>query len=222
MFAHRGYHAARVDDVVRAARTSHGTFYLYFANKEDLLRALAVDCAHRLTDLAADVGPIGPDRDGRDELHRFLSRFLDTYRHYGPVIRAWMEDQVGDRHVDRLGVRAFTAIGDRLALRMREGGQLAAAGSAPRSGPSWPCSSASATAFPRAASRPTTPPSTRSPPSCTAASSAPRRRPSRPRRADPADRRRPAGTHPLLVRYGYLQSSDVPDPFPTCPIGSFT
>ena len=52
MFARRGYHAARVDDVVRAARTSHGTFYLYFANKEDLLRALAVDCAHRLTDLA--------------------------------------------------------------------------------------------------------------------------------------------------------------------------
>ena len=27
-----------VDDIVRAARTSHGTFYLYFANKEDLLR----------------------------------------------------------------------------------------------------------------------------------------------------------------------------------------
>ena len=128
VFANRGYHAARVDDVVRAARTSHGTFYLYFANKEDLLRALAVDCAHRLTDLASDVGPIGPDLDGRHELRRFLGRFLDIYRHYGPVIRAWMEDQVGDRHVDRLGVRAFTAIGDRLALRMREGGTTAPAG----------------------------------------------------------------------------------------------
>jgi AcrR family transcriptional regulator len=120
VFARRGYHAARVDDIVRTARTSHGTFYLYFSNKEDLLRALAVDCAHRLTDLAADVGPIGADPAGRAELRRFLSRFLDTYRHYGPVIRAWMEDQVGDRQVDRLGVRAFTAIGDRLALRMRE------------------------------------------------------------------------------------------------------
>jgi AcrR family transcriptional regulator len=119
-FARRGYHAARVDDIVRAARTSHGTFYVYFANKEDLLRALAVECAGRLTDLAADVGPIGADSAGRAELRRFLRRFLDTYRRYGPVIRAWMEDQVGDRHVDRLGVRAFTAIGDRLALRMRE------------------------------------------------------------------------------------------------------
>ena len=132
VFARRGYHAARVDDIVRAARTSHGTFYLYFSNKEDLLRALAIDCAHRLIDLAADVGPIGADTTGRAELRRFLSRFLDTYRRYGPVIRAWMEDQVGDRQVDRLGVRAFTAIGDRLALRMREAsapaGEAAAVG----------------------------------------------------------------------------------------------
>jgi len=130
VFARRGYHAARVDDIVRAARTSHGTFYLYFSNKEDLLRALAVDCAHQLTDLAAAVGPIGADAAGRRELRSFLDRFLDTYRRYGPVIRAWMEDQVGDRHVDRLGVRAFTAIGDRLALRMRESSATPPAGEA--------------------------------------------------------------------------------------------
>jgi AcrR family transcriptional regulator len=119
VFARRGYHAARVDDIVRAARTSHGTFYLYFANKEDLLRALAVDCAHDLTDLAESIGPIGPDAAGRAQLRSFLERFINTYRRYGPVIRAWMEDQVGDRDVDRLGVKAFTAIGGRLAERMR-------------------------------------------------------------------------------------------------------
>jgi len=122
VFAERGYHAARVDDIVRAARTSHGTFYLYFANKEDLLRALAVDCAKELTDLADTVGPIGPDDAGRTELRLFLERFLATYRRYGPVIRAWMEDQVGDRDVDRLGVKAFTAIADVLGRRMREAG----------------------------------------------------------------------------------------------------
>jgi len=122
VFAQRGFHAARVDDIVRVARTSHGTFYLYFSNKEDLLRALAVDCAHEITDLAAGIGPVGPDEAGREELRRFLGEFLATYRRYGPVIRAWMEDQVGDRDVDRLGVRAFTAIGERLGMRMRESG----------------------------------------------------------------------------------------------------
>ena len=120
VFAERGYHAARVDDIVRAARTSHGTFYLYFANKEDLLRALAVDCAEAMAKLADDIGPITPDEQGFGELRSFLARFVSTYRRYGPVIRAWMEDQVADREVDRLGVKAFTAIGARLGQRMRE------------------------------------------------------------------------------------------------------
>ena len=56
VFAERGYPPARVDDIVRAARTSHGTFYLYFANKEDLLRALAVECADSLFELADSLG----------------------------------------------------------------------------------------------------------------------------------------------------------------------
>jgi hypothetical protein len=72
--------------------------------------------------MAGTIGPIGPDAAGRDELRSFVERFLGTYRRYGPVIRAWMEDQVGDRDIDRLGVKAFTAIGDRLGQRMREAG----------------------------------------------------------------------------------------------------
>ena len=120
VFAERGYHAARVDDIVRAARTSHGTFYLYFANKEDLLRALAIDCADDLAKLADRIGPITPDEEGFGELRAFLAEFVATYRRYGPVIRAWMEDQVADPEIDRLGVKAFTAIGARLGQRMRE------------------------------------------------------------------------------------------------------
>ena len=52
VLSERGYHAARVDDVVRLAKVSHGTFYLYFSNKEDLFRALAVQCADDMTALA--------------------------------------------------------------------------------------------------------------------------------------------------------------------------
>ena len=40
VFDERGYHAARVDDIVRVAETSHGTFYLYFSSKENLFQAL--------------------------------------------------------------------------------------------------------------------------------------------------------------------------------------
>lgn len=122
VFAERGYHAARVDDIVRAARTSHGTFYLYFANKEDLLRALATECAREIDALALEIGPVGPDATGYRGLRAFLDEFFTTYRRYGPVLRAWMEGHVEDRDVTMLGVRAFTGIAEALGQRMREAG----------------------------------------------------------------------------------------------------
>ena len=72
VFAERGFHASRVDDIVRAARTSHGTFYLYFANKEDLLRTLAVECAGEWEAMAGQLGAVTPDAAGRAELRAFL------------------------------------------------------------------------------------------------------------------------------------------------------
>ncbi len=122
VFAERGFHAARVDDIVRTARASHGTFYLYFSSKEDLLRALAVECSEQMEALATTLGAVGPDDDGWRELRRFLDDFLSTYARYGPVIRAWMEDHVDDRQVNRLGVGAFTAIATTLGQRMRAAG----------------------------------------------------------------------------------------------------
>ena len=64
VFAARGYHAARVDDVVKLAHTSHGTFYLYFANKEDLFRALMAEVAGQMQTLAEDLGPLTPGPAG--------------------------------------------------------------------------------------------------------------------------------------------------------------
>jgi AcrR family transcriptional regulator len=122
VFAEKGFHAARVDDIVRAARASHGTFYLYFSSKEDLLRALAVQCSEQMEALAMRLGDVGPDEAGWLELRRFLDDFLTTYARYGPVIRAWMEDSVDDRQVNRIGVGAFTLIATTLGQRMHAAG----------------------------------------------------------------------------------------------------
>src|SRR5436305_3609245 len=122
VFGERGFHAARVDDIVRVARTWHGTFYLYFANKEELLRALAVECAQAIDALSDSLGPVTTDDAGRAELRRFLDAFFTTYRSYGPVIRAWMEGHVDDRKVAGLGVHAFTDIATAFQRRMREAG----------------------------------------------------------------------------------------------------
>ena len=122
VFAERGYQATRVDDIVRAARASHGTFYLYFANKEDLLRSLAVECAREIDALTGELATVTPDDTGADALRRFLAAFFATYRRYGPVIRALMEGDVDDREASEVGVRAFTNIATTLGRRMREAG----------------------------------------------------------------------------------------------------
>jgi len=91
VFGTRGYHATRVDDIVKAAKTSHGTFYLYFSNKEDLLASLITHCAEEMEALFETLGEVTPDEAGRAELREWLGRFASLYEHYGPVIRAWAE-----------------------------------------------------------------------------------------------------------------------------------
>jgi AcrR family transcriptional regulator len=122
VFEKRGYHAARVDDIVKVARTSHGTFYLYFANKEDLFRALLADVAEEVTALAATLGPVGPDESGYRELRGWLARFSDLYVHYGPVIRAWTEAEVEGDDVGRMGEELLTGVATALIARIDDAG----------------------------------------------------------------------------------------------------
>ncbi|HEY7136309.1 MAG TPA: TetR/AcrR family transcriptional regulator [Acidimicrobiia bacterium] len=122
VFAQRGYYAARVDDIVKLANTSHGTFYLYFSNKEDLFRALALDVAEQMMRLAEDLPEIAPDASGYRDLRAWLERFSDLYDHYGPVIRAWTEAEIGGSEFGRLGndvLGEFTRV---LAERIRVAG----------------------------------------------------------------------------------------------------
>jgi AcrR family transcriptional regulator len=109
VFEKRGYHAARVDDIVKVAKTSHGTFYLYFANKEDLFRTLTDDVAEEMTVLSESLGPITATDEGYGELRLWLSRFADIYEHYGPVIRAWTEAESDGTEFGRIGTRVLNA-----------------------------------------------------------------------------------------------------------------
>jgi AcrR family transcriptional regulator len=83
----RGYDDLRVDDVVAEAGVSHGTFYRYFDNKDDLVRVLAeaasadtVALLDRL-DLAAPAG----------DLRAWLRDWLAAYGATGGVISTWRE-----------------------------------------------------------------------------------------------------------------------------------
>ena len=120
VFGTRGYHPARVDDIVKVAKTSHGTFYLYFANKEELFRALALDVADEMDRLAASLGPVTPTPEGFAELRGWVERFADMHAHYGPIIRAWTEAE-GDRsEFGRLGTDVLARFAAAIAERIRD------------------------------------------------------------------------------------------------------
>ena len=119
VFARRGYHAARVDDVVKVARTSHGTFYLYFSNKEDLFRALAEEVAQEMQELAESLQPLGAGADDLAELREWIERFAALYERYGPVIRAWTDAEIGSDDFGRLGNDVLTGFARALTDRIR-------------------------------------------------------------------------------------------------------
>lgn len=76
LFVSRGYAATRLEDVARSAGVSKGTLYLYFANKEELFKAVVRD---------AIVQPIGEaetdfaavDGHSADLLRTLLMRWWD-------------------------------------------------------------------------------------------------------------------------------------------------
>jgi AcrR family transcriptional regulator len=135
--AENGYHATRVDDIVRLAGVSHGTFYLYFTNKEDLFRTLAERCADEADALAESLGVVEGGAAGVATLRAWLAEFLAFYRRYGVVIRAWAENQVTDQALARLGAASFERITATLRASMAgrpEGRSEGGADAAPQGG----------------------------------------------------------------------------------------
>jgi AcrR family transcriptional regulator len=119
VLAERGYHAARVDDIVARANVSHGTFYLYFANKDALVLALARQCATELGSVVSQLGTVAPGPTGRREVRLWLNDFVALYRNYGVVIRSWVE-QGDNRELTNLGVESLAEVSEVLIDRVRE------------------------------------------------------------------------------------------------------
>lgn len=124
VFEKQGFHAARVDDIVKAAKTSHGTFYLYFANKEDLFKALALDAMAAMESLGTQLGPISPDEAGRDALRAWVGNFVDIYAAHGSVIRAWTDREFAARDLGRRARDSLLELSGALSQRIDEARDL--------------------------------------------------------------------------------------------------
>lgn len=79
VFGERGYTNATISDIASDAGVAHGTVYLYFRNKAEILQSLHVSFTEWLI---ADIsGPSGPDGDTigfAGELYRMFRGALDV------------------------------------------------------------------------------------------------------------------------------------------------
>lgn len=98
VFATRGYHQTRVDDVVAAAGVSHGAFYRYFDNKEHLARVLTARAVTAVSvvfsEIPADV--VHDGEPGRAALRRWLRRYNATQTTEAVMAGVWVEASLQD------------------------------------------------------------------------------------------------------------------------------
>ena len=119
-FDKRGYHATRVNDVVEIAKTSHGTFYLYFSNKEDLLRALVTEAATEAQHLY-DALNASPEQGGHpqwEDVHGWIRAYSELWIRNAPLFRAWTDLATIDPDLVDVIRQTFTVMASALAQQI--------------------------------------------------------------------------------------------------------
>jgi AcrR family transcriptional regulator len=98
VFITRGYHNTRVDDLVAAAGVSHGAFYRYFRNKDELARILTARAMRSVGGALMEI----PDLFGADGaagtgvLRRWLRRIHAAQAPEAAMMRVWVDAALQD------------------------------------------------------------------------------------------------------------------------------
>ena len=124
-FEDRGFQGVRVDDVVRRAGISHGTFYLYFSNKEDLFKALLRDALHDMEIVAGDFPVVTNDEASLVMLRQWVRKFFAAYAAHGTVLRVLSSADLVPEEVYGDALRLFFSIAEAMTTGMTAAAQSA-------------------------------------------------------------------------------------------------
>lgn len=99
VFGERGYQATTVGAITSHANTAHGTFYLYFRNKQDAFAAVmagVTDELYRETDPSAAID------EPREALEQSIRGFLEVFVRNRLLWRCLLEGSFTNRDVETL------------------------------------------------------------------------------------------------------------------------
>ena len=117
-FEEAGFQAARVEDIVKRAKTSHGTFYLYFANKDDLFRTLLRDALVDMANITDEFPVVTSNDAGRAALRKWVESFSDTYAAHATVIRILSQAEIVGESVFSDGLQLLFRLSEAMTQGM--------------------------------------------------------------------------------------------------------
>lgn len=122
VFAERGYQATTVGAITTRAKTAHGTFYLYYRNKQDAFAAVMSGVADELY-READVIGTG---DARDSIELAIRGFLEVFVRHRLLWRCLLEGSFTNREVESLWLSLRSRFVERIECDLRALGDVGA------------------------------------------------------------------------------------------------
>jgi AcrR family transcriptional regulator len=118
VFMELGFHATRVDDVVLAAGSSHGTFYRYFDGKHDLFRTIAYRSGQRLAQSVEEIPDFETVTESADRsrvLRAWVENHVSISLENAPISQEWIDASAGDPELRAVSMEALEWFRRRLA-----------------------------------------------------------------------------------------------------------
>ena len=133
VFAKRGYHAAKIDDIVAAAGVARGTFYLYFEDKRAIFEEIVDGTFAKLGAAVMRVDTDHPSRTVASQIEENIQRIVHALLADPATTKILLSDAVGlDPGFDRKLLFFYEQIGKLLEESLVDGQErgIVAAGDA--------------------------------------------------------------------------------------------
>jgi AcrR family transcriptional regulator len=125
VFTHKGYHAATVDDITRAAGVAKGTFYLYFSEKREIYYEVIRGFLQLIKDIGRSVTDAAAPQDflarAEQAAHLLMKVFVENRK----LARLAYRESMGlDRELDKMIRSFYREIAEVEAANIRVGIEL--------------------------------------------------------------------------------------------------
>src|ERR1700752_575355 len=122
VFARRGYHNAKIDDIVAAAGVARGTFYLYFQDKRAIFEEIVDRTIARVGMAIVRVDPHDVGRSVGDQVRENIRRIVRILLEDRGTTKILLSDALGvDPSFDRKLLSFYDEMSSLLEESLRDG-----------------------------------------------------------------------------------------------------